>query len=482
MRSRGLLLLVAVFLLPYFFAVCVSRFHFRLPDDVVPLLLRSLLQAVASSALALAFGVVGAVGLLRRSLRWEALAIFPAVVPSIAIVLGFMSMAPNWRGWSAVAVAHAAVSSGLVAVALSRAIRNVLGGSLELAWVEGASRRVIWFRGVLPAVKGDLARLALAIFAASLASFSIPLLLGGVRAVSIEIAILQAIRLEDAWDIAASLSILQMAMLVSLVLILAKSAEPDRSIESESRQALGRILGSDLAFATLFVVPFGVIAALLHAPLAGFRQLETAGLFANGEFLVLAFRGSVVTATLAGIFTALILFAFAAVFPAARWRKWISGYAAPSVAITGFATLAIGWGATPSFALDSFRIAIGAGFLFAPVLWRLRFEQRLAGLQGQVSVAETLGASHLMIVHKVLWPQLREVLFWAAGLVAFWVWGDYAIGSISASRAMTLALVAKGLLESYRFEAASILILVCLVLGAISYRLFSMAGGSRVNS
>ena len=99
-----------------------------------------------------------------------------------------------------------------------------------------------------------------------------------------------------------------------------------------------------------------------------------------------------------------------------------------------------------------------------------------------MNVAETLGASHLMTLRKVLLPQLREVLFWSAGLVSFWVWGDYAIGSISASRAMTLALVAKGLLESYRLEAASILILACLLLGAMSYRLFSMAGGSRVDS
>ena len=344
MRSRGLLSLVTVFLLPYFFAVCVSRFHFRFPDEILSLLLRSLLQAAASSALALALGIVGAVGLLSRSRRWEALAIFPAVVPSIAIVLGFMSLAPNWRGWTAVAVAHASVSMGLVAVALARAIRNSLGASLELAWVEGASRSTIWIRGVLPAVNGELGRLALAIFAASLASFSIPLLLGGVQPVSIEIAILQAIRLEDAWDIAASLSILQMLMLLFLVLILAKGAEPVRSVESESRRALGRILGSNLAFAALFIVPLGIMTAMLQAPLAGIRQLETAGLFASTEFLLLAFRGSVVTATLSGIFTAFILFAFAAAFPSAKWRKWISGYAAPSVAITGFATLAIGWG------------------------------------------------------------------------------------------------------------------------------------------
>ncbi len=472
-------ILILLFTIPYFFGLFISHFRLAVPPDFFDLLWRSVLQAASSALAAIALGVIGAAALLRRSSRWEALALAPAAVPSIAIVLGFMSLFPGWRGWTAVAFAHALVSSGLVAVVLSRVIRNELGGSLELAWTEGASRRVLWLRGVLPAIERDIARLATAIFAASLASFSIPLLLGGSKAVSFEIAILHAIRLDASWDTAAALSLFQWSMLLMTVLVLGKSeGAVARPIESESRSRLGRVLGSNSAIVVFLIAPILVMTSLLRAPFQGIRQLQTAGLFDNSEFVNYALRGSVVTATLGGVLCAVLLAAFAVVSPTRTQRSWISGYVAPSTAITGFATLVIGWGSDPSFTLDALRLSVGSALLFAPILWRLRWEQRLARLDGQVAVAQTLGASHGMIIRKILVPQLREVFFWSAGLVSFWVWGDYAIGSIAASRAMTVGLVAKNLLEGYRLEAASVLILLCLLLGGLSYRLFTL-GGSR---
>ncbi len=472
--------LVLLFIAPYFFAALVAKFHFRLPQNFVELLQRSFLQSAFSAGLAIVLGVIGAAGLLRRSVKWEALAIAPAAVPSIAIVLGFMTFLPGLQGWLAIAFAHACVSSGLVAVVLARIIRTSLGGSLELAWTEGALRRDIWLRGVLPAIREDIVRLALTIFAASLTSFSIPLLLGGSKTASLEIAILQAIRLDNAWDIAAALSLFQMLLLLMLVFVLARNeAERVRHFESEIRVEIGRVLGNDLAFALLFFAPALILTSLLRSPAAGFLQIQTAGLFDRTEIIFQALGGSLLTATLSGAFTAFILLGFAFVYPNDRQRRFISAYLAPSVAITGFSTLAIGWRANPTFLLDVLRISIGSAMLFAPILWRLRFEQRLARLEGQIRVSETLGAPFTMTFLKVLLPQLQETLFWSAGLVSFWSWGDYAVGSISASSPMTLALIAKGLLESYRIEAASVLILVCLLLGASSYRLF-LFGGARV--
>jgi len=205
--------------------------------------------------------------------------------------------------------------------------------------------------------------------------------------------------------------------------------------------------------------------------------LQSAHLFERWAPIKLALQGSLATGTLAGIFAALLLLAFAAVTPSHRQRIWLSGYVAPSVAITGFATLVIGWGKDPSFVLDSLRISVGAALLFVPVVWRLRWEQSIARLERQLKVAQTLGASNGMIFWRILLPQIRELLFWSGGVVSFWVWGDYALGSISASRSMTLGMLAKGLLESYRVEAASLVVLACLIFGAVSYRLFQVGGG-----
>lgn len=483
--------LVLLFIAPYFMGLVISGFRLGLPADFASLLARSILQALASSFGALILGCIGAMGLLKRHERWEFVALVPAVAPAIALVLGFFSIFPQWKGWSAVVAAHALSSCGLVAVVVSRLVRGTFGASLELAWVEGASRRTIWLRGILPALRVDLTRLALSVFAATLASFSIPLLLGGSKAMTLEIAIHHAIRFENAWPIAATLSLLQWLLLLVLVLFLSqktfssgalnsRASESGRLLPGSSlRTELGRVLGFDFALITVLVAPALIAFALLRGPVQGVAQLQSAGLFEHFEILKLAFRGGFVTSTLAGILSASLLFLFAASSPSAKERTWVSSYVAPSVAITGFATLVIGWGTDPSLVIDSVRIAVGAAFLFAPVLWRLRWEAQLARIDGALGVAETLGASRSMVIRKILMPELREIFFWSAGLVSFWVWGDYGIGSIAASRQMTLALVAKGLLESYRLEAASLLVLATLIFGGVSYWIFTW-GGRRV--
>ncbi|CAN5393637.1 hypothetical protein BH10BDE1_BH10BDE1_19330 [soil metagenome] len=479
-KSRGFFALVAIFIAPYFFALVISKFQLRLPPDFWSLIVKSLAQAAGSSLAALALGGIGAVGLLGRSKRWETLALAPVAAPAIAIVLGFMTLFPQWRGLSAVIAAHAVSSAGLVSVVLARQIRSSLGGSLELAWTEGASRTMIWRRGILPALKTDISRLLLTIFAASLASFSIPLMLAGSDMVAVEIAIHHAIRFENAWDVAAALSLFQWLMLLLLVFVLRSPVESNRKSESDLRSEVGRILGFDAGLIAVLIAPCMILFSLLHAPKLGFAQLESAHLFEHASILSLALKGSIVTATIAGLLSGLILIAFAACRPTRRQRFWLSGYVAPSVAITGFATLVIGWGRDPSFALDSIRIAVGAALLFTPVIWRLRWEQAVARLDRQLKIAQTLGATSGMIFWRVLLPQLRELLFWSGGVISFWVWGDYALGSISASRSMTLGMLAKALLESYRVEAASLVVLACLIFGAISYRIFQVGGVARV--
>jgi ABC-type Fe3+ transport system permease subunit len=485
-KRWGFSFLVALFIAPYFFALIISKFQMRLPSNFLPLILSSFAQAAGSAFGALVLGCIGAVGLIGRSRRWEMVALSPVATPAIAIVLGFMTLFPQWRGLSAVIAAHTLSSAGLIAVVLARQIRSVLGGSVELAWVEGASRGAIWIRGVFPALKSDIVRLGLSVFAASLASFSIPLLLAGSDLVAVEIASHHAIRFENAWDIAAALSLFQWSMLLVLVFILRSPADVGLKSDSESRGEIGRILGRGLGVNTsvvaVLIAPLMIVFSLLHAPKQGLAQLESANLFERSAPILLALQGSLATATLAGVFSAVLLIAFAAATPSRRQRIWLSGYVAPSVAITGFATLVIGWGQDPSFALDSLRIAVGAALLLTPVIWRLRWELALARLERQLKVAETLGAPNAMIFWRVLLPQLRELLFWSGGLISFWVWGDYALGSISASRSMTLGMLAKGLLESYRVEAASLVVLACLIFGAMSYCVFQFGGVARVES
>lgn len=419
----------------------------------------------------------------KRLSFWEGVALLPSIAPSSAMVLGFMELLPDFRGVWAVTLAHALISMGFVSVIFSRAIRDRAGASLELAWVEGASRWMMWRRAILPNLRSDFSAVLLTVFFSSLASFSVPLLLGGSKAVTFETAIHQAIRLENAWDIAAALSIFQLALLVGAVSLI-RFGRIDQSIlvrhrESVSRLGVGRVVGSNVGFPVIIAGGAIVLFSVLRQPAVGWAQLQSSGLFDSLETLWLMIRGSLATSTLAGLLTSSLLLMFASTYPSLSKMRWMSAYIAPSTAITGFATLAIGWGSPPTFIWDVLRISLGAAFIFAPVLWRLRWERELQHLGAQIQVARTLGASHGLISRRILYPNMWPTFFWSGGLVSFWMWGDYALGSIAASRSMTVGMLAKSLMESYRLEAASLVLAVSLLAGAISYRLFTW-GGLRV--
>ena len=479
--------LAILFLLPYVFSLVLSKGRLVLPIDFLNLVWRSWLQATLSGALATAFGLLGAGFLLRvshlRTSLWEGVALFPAVIPSGVIVLGLMDLVPEWRGLWAIAAAHTLISSGFIAVVLARLVRERMGASLELAWVEGANRLLMWRRGVLPRLFPELFRVWLTIVVSSLGSFSVPLLLGGSHAYTFEIAIHHAIRLQGAWGIAASLSLFQLFLLVAFLFLfqnLRSGQTPTtiRSGESASRAGVARILGFSWGAPFLILGTAVSLFSLVRDPILGWRQLQSTGLLEHMDVLLVALQGSVATAALSGCLTALLLLLAATSFPGPRSRRWMNAYVAPSVAITGFATLALGWGAPPSFNWDVARISLGAALLFAPVIWRLRWAEEVSRLEGAVAVAQTLGAGSSLIISRILLPRLFPAAFWSGGLVAFWMWGDYAIGSIVASRNMTLGLLAKSLMESYRLEAAALLLLAVLVLGAVTYRLFTWGGSS----
>ncbi|MBN8539420.1 MAG: hypothetical protein J0L82_03455 [Deltaproteobacteria bacterium] len=481
--------LVAFFVFPYAFSVLISGGSLRLPGDFLELCLRSFSQALGSTFATLVLGILGAAFLIKsgrsakRLSTWEGLAMLPAIAPSSAMVLGFMDLLPEFRGVWAVTLAHALISMGFVSVILSRAIRARVGASLELAWVEGASRWMMWRQAILPILKSDFFAISVTLFFSSLASFSVPLLLGGSQAVTFETAIHQAIRLQNAWDVAAALSIFQLALLVAAVALIQitrlDQSGLTRHRESASRLGIGRVVGSWLGLPVIVAGGAVVLFSILRHPLTGWAQLQSSGLFENLDTLWIMIRGALATSTLAGLLTSGLLFMFAITYPSMSKMRWMSAYIAPSTAITGFATLAIGWGQPPSFIWDVLRISVGAAFLFAPVLWRLRWEKELGQLQSQIHVAQTLGANHLLINRRILLPMLWPTFFWSGGLVSFWMWGDYALGSIAASRAMTVGMLAKSLMESYRLEAASLVLAVSLLAGAISYRLFTW-GGLRV--
>ncbi len=479
--SRALVFLF--FLAPYIFSLIVAQGQMALPDGFLGLVQNSLLQAALSAVFSVALGVLTGVGLLglpqrlRRST--EAAVLVGSFVPSIAWVLTWMVLLPNVRGLTAIVVLHAVGASGLIASAVVRKVRTRWAGSLELAMVEGASRGLTWRRGLLPLLHSDLVTYLLTIFASSLSSFSIPLLMGGAKAWTFEIAIHQAVRVHSAWDQVAALTLWQWVTLTAL-LFLSRSRVPLRAGAIDHRESRAVEDYGWKPLVLLGVLPVAaVLVVLLSSALRGVQQLETAGLLIDGGELGSALLMSIFVAHFGGLLTAATALFFALSRPSETERRLLSSYVAPSAVITGLMLLLMRAESVSALA-DALRISVGCALVFAPVLWRMRWHVELSTLERQLEVAEIFGASAKMIVRQILWPQLRPLFYWTWGVATFWSFGDYAIGAVAASRPITLALLSRTLLESYRLEAAAILIAFGLFLGFLSYLFFSNRGERNV--
>lgn len=479
MNRMSRALIFFLFLAPYVFSLFVARGEMSLPTSFISLVQNSFLQATLSALFSIALGVLTGIGLLglsqraRRSI--EAAILVGSFVPSIAWILMWMVLLPNVRGLTAIVILHAVSTSGLIASAVVRKVRTRWAGSLELATIEGAPRGLLWRRGLFPLLRADLVTYLLTIFASSLSSFSIPLLMGGAEAWTFEIAIHQAVRIHSAWDQVAALTLWQWVTLTAL-LLLSRSRVPLRAGAIDHRESRAAEIYGWKPLAFLGIVPVAaVLLVLLSSAARGLQQLETAGLLIDGGELVSVMLVSIFVAHLGGLLTAATTLFFALSRPSETERRLLSSYVAPSAVITGLMLLLVGMGSVSALA-DALRLSVGCALVFAPVLWRMRWHVELSTLEKQIEVAEIFGASPSMIAWQIVWPQLRPLFYWTWGVATFWAFGDYAIGAVAASRPITLALLSRALLESYRLEAAALLIALGLVLGFISYLFFSNRG------
>src|SRR5262249_11263270 len=147
-------------------------------------------------------------------------------------VLSLLSWVTPWAsfpfGLGAVVVAHVLLNSGLVAIALDRLVHSRLSGMTETTWVLGASPWVFLRQVAWPYICTDVACIFLFVFSLCLTSFSIPLVLGGDRLTTLEVAIFEAIRSEGQWDKAVLLAGIQSIALVMLAWLLPRSFWPSQ--------------------------------------------------------------------------------------------------------------------------------------------------------------------------------------------------------------------------------------------------------------
>jgi thiamine transport system permease protein len=391
--------------------------------------------------------------------------LLPNTMPALFLALGLINMvsfvAAFPFGLGAVIAAHVLLNAGLVAISLDRLVTAKAGGLAENAWLLGAGRWRFWREIGWPVLQGDLVSLFLFVFGVCFTSFSLPLLLGGQRAVTLEVSIFEAIRSEGRWDKAVLLAALQVSALFFLAVILPQPFWPPRP----SRRSL-EFLGWPRAKLLVFLP---ASAILLGWALGLSKGREIAGF---GDVLIEAGLTTLILSLSVGLLCVVLFLLIAYVSPHEGLQRFLNGYLAPSPVITGFALLLIpveseGWRLT--------KTTLALVIISLPLLYRWMVHSVLSGLSGQIAVARTLGASWSQILFEIVWPQSAQVMLRASGLAALWASGDFALSGIFLGGAKSLPLLMTDLIGNYRIDFAQAMMVPLALIGLGIYFLFVTA-------
>lgn len=438
----------------------------------------SFFQAFGSATFSVIGGLWGAFGLIcfstevRRPWRsvLEVMLLTPNFLPPIFILLSALNFVdPFPMGLPGMIFIHTLMNWGLVAVMLARLIEEKTGGAAELALIEGCSRWRFLRLGLFPMLKKDLGLLWIFVFAVCFGSFAVPLVVGGGRGTTMEVLIYEKIRLSNNWGHGVLIAFLQSVFLFTLSLWAVRG----RAVV-QGRRAQLRLIEMKSGVAVILLFTAFLLLGYLQGFPSGWAQ---AGVFRemSGDLLK-AFAGSMAIGLFTGILSLFCLVLTAFLVPSVWFERFLSGYVAPSSALTSFAFLVL----TPNGGLWPFvKIPVALVLVTLPVLWRLGWFGTLESLRRQKEVATTLGADDFLFLRLILWPQIAPAAGTLAGLAAVWACGDFAMSRILAHHDLTLAMMTETLISSgYRLGLATLVSVGVLLSGLLCFA--AMKGLTRV--
>lgn len=465
LRSLGRWGLVGLMLFPLLLALVNTGLPALPPlTEFFAVLFQAFEQATLSAVLSLVLGTLGALGLCAiptgpALALLEAMVLFPTWIPPLFVILAVLSVVTSLAqfpfGLPGVIFIHALMNTGFVAVAVARLVRARLGGQAELAYVEGAKRWAFLRWGLWPQLRRELGLIALVVFGLCFTSFSVPLIVGGVRATTLEIYIYQALHSGHQFEVAVGVGLVQMLILS----ILAWGVGSSSTTRSRAVANLN-LIGLHGALLVPLTISFGLmVGSGWHWP-QGWAEFK-AWPELQAEFFPALLRSLLLSLGVGGGVILLLLLT-AVVSPHAGLRRWLLGYSMPSTVLMGLALMTVGPVAGPWVLA---KVGLGLTLLFFPPLYRWLGDGSLHALESQVGVARTLGATWGQILGRIVVPQWSRDLGLMAGLAALWTSGDFALTGLLTYQDLTAALVVDDVLSSYRLELATWLMMPVLGVG-----------------
>ncbi len=469
--------LVLILLLPYLIVFFGSINHFEsltLPHFPLIVFYRNFVQAFWSALTCLFIGIFGALGLIKYKNKpfLEIFILLPSFFPSLFVIFSILTVFSLLPfdfpyGLSGIVIAHVVIYSGLVSIMLARTFKESCGSQIILARIFGHSQKDIIFHVLLPNIKRDLFTIFLTLFCFCLGSFSIPLLLGGGKWVTTEMAIYELIRFEGNLTSAALLSFYQIFILLFFIYFIPCIKEKKPTWDYQN-------IGSKWLICLPVIITFVLLSSCFVDLIAGWSSFIV--ILSNPLLLLKSFGGTLFISFLTGCVILFFLSLIAFVGPSAFLDKFYLLFMMPSTAVMGFSLLFLSYywqWELRSLVQASFLTSLGLSLLFLGGLYRWKWSGEIFRLASQRQLARLMGHGSWSIFLHVTWPQSKSLAFHLAGLAAFWAAGDFALSlMIFKDSSSTLGLLLNSMISSYRFTGAAWVLLFMLLSGFLMWFCF----------
>jgi len=409
-----------------------------LSRDTWGVVVRSGLQALASTGVALALGVPAAWALAQPRLPgrrlWRALFVVPFVLPSLVAATAVLA----WLGprgllgfdardsWLIVILAHAFYNVGVVARIVGSHLQATAPRLLEAAAALGASPWRRFWRITLPSAKPALVAAAALVFLFCFTSFGVILMLAPAPPfATLEVEVYR--RVGRTFDLsgASALALLQLLLVLLIAQPYLRAQASEAGLERTSVAPLGAPAGLSLAAvlpaAALVLAPLAALVALALNPPAGatlagaWRSITTPSRFVGVSDLPTALGNSLQFALLGTLLALLIGGALAIAITRGGWC-WLDTFAllpwAVSAVTIGLGLLIV----APGLAASRWGIPIAHALLATPLVVRIGVAALRSIPERSREAAATLGANPWRSLWRLDLPLSRSA--WL-GAVAF---------------------------------------------------------------
>jgi thiamine transport system permease protein len=427
----------------------------------------TLWQAALSTLISVTIALPAAHALAGRHFRGRpflmALLAVPQGLPAIVVVLALIAVYGqsgllggwfNIYGLSGIVLAHLFFNVPLAIRFCVEALEAIPGENLRLADQFGMAGLSRWRHVNWPALKPVLPRVAAVIFLLCAASFVVVLTLGGPSATTLEVAIYQSLRMDFDVSRVVTLSVIQVALCLVLVLLAGLAASPlpaNTTVQFAPRQARPWTLsgGAALTMTVAILLPPLVVLLFTGAPHITPRPLLT--------------KAVATSVLIASLSTALVLLLAWPITTLAirqpRWRTWLTA-ASWAGLIVPPAVIATGWflalrGTATGFTSTVFAISVLNALMAIPFSMVTLMSGMLAVLPHHDRLCSQLGISGLSRFVRIDLPSLARPLA-QAGLMA-WVisFGDLtAVMMLGSQGLVTLPSLVASEMGNYRGASA----------------------------